>query len=175
MATDETKELTAREASFVEQYVIDNNATQAAIRAGYAPTHATSQGYMLLQKPHVQAAIDELKEKISATINLTVERVLRNLLRLAELDVRDLFDKDGKLRPVCDLPGELARTISGFEVTFDGEGKAVLAKVKLESRSRALELLGKHLKMWTEKIELDHRMTLTVVDPYAKPPEGSDG
>lgn len=83
--------LTALQKRFVEEYMVDARAVPAAERAGYKPSTATKQAFSLLKMPHVRAAIEAQQAKLSKKTELTAERVLQELARIAFADIRKLF------------------------------------------------------------------------------------
>src|SRR5665648_22089 len=120
----------ARQRLFCQEYLLDLSATQAAIRAGYSPKTARSQGQRLLTKPDVRKAIDEAQKVRQVRTQISADYVLNSLKEVAErcMQAEPVIDKDGK------SPGIYR---------FDSAGV-----------NRALELLGKHLKMFTDRIEI---------------------
>lgn len=84
--------LTDKQQRFVEEYLVDLNATQAAIRAGYAPKSAEQQGYQLLQIPSVRAAVDELRTKLAEQAGVTVQKWLERVWAIASADPRELVE-----------------------------------------------------------------------------------
>ena len=92
--------LTPKQARFVEEYLVDLNATQAAIRAGYSEQTARSIGYENLTKPDIQQAIDEARGKQQQRTEITADRVLEEYAKIAFFDPRKLFTADGAIKPV---------------------------------------------------------------------------
>jgi phage terminase small subunit len=95
------------------------------------------------------------------------ERVLLELKRIGEADIRKIFDEDGNIKPVHEWPNEVAAFVSSIETVeeFEGSGKdreqiGWNKKVKLWNKERALELLGKNIQMFTDKIEHSGKLTL---------------
>ena len=84
------RELTGKQKRFVEEYLCDLNATQAAIRAGYSAKTAEWIGPQLLQKTHVAAAIQEAMNKRSVRTEITADRVLREVSHMALYDPADI-------------------------------------------------------------------------------------
>lgn len=91
-------DLTAKQALFVREYLIDLNATQAAIRAGYSKKTATVQGARLLTNANVKAAVAEASEKRADKLDLNAERVLQAIAEVAFGDIRKMFDDNGALK-----------------------------------------------------------------------------
>lgn len=155
------REMPPKRARFVEEYLIDLNATQAAIRAGYSKKTAEVQGPRLLGNVRVASGIERLKAQRSAKVGITAERILEELRRLALSDVRGLFDEHGNLRAIADLTDEQAAAISSVEVVTKiipgakGEPADVeyVHKIRSWDKPRALELLAKHLGIIRDRME----------------------
>ena len=90
-----SKELTGQQRRFVEEYPIDLNSTQAALRAGYSPTNAARAGCFLLKRPEIREAIQEGLDRRAQRVHITQDMVLREYARLAFFDPRKLFNEDG--------------------------------------------------------------------------------
>ena len=151
--TDKRK-LTPRQKRFVEEYLIDLNASRAARRAGYSPRSADRQAFQQLEKPQVVAAIAAALERRSKKTEITAERVLRELATIAFSDARALYDEHGNLRPIHELDDDAAAALAGIDAEETRGGLAVLRKVKRWDKAKALELLGRHLGMWNDKLGL---------------------
>lgn len=150
--------LTAKQQMFVKEYLVDLNATQAAIRAGYSAKTAEWQGPQLLGKTHVAAAIQEAMDKRSSRLDITADKVLQEIAKLAFHDPRNFFDDDGRLKPISELDDNTAACIAGIETLHrvigeDKDGCAVITKIKIADKGQNLERLGKHLKLFTDKLE----------------------
>jgi phage terminase small subunit len=146
---------------FVAEFLKDLNATQAAIRAGYSPKAANSKGSQLYANAKVRAEIDAAIERRSERVVVEIDDVLRELLTFSRLDLGKAFAEDGSLLPVKEMPEEVRRAISGIDVEelFDGRGEGRkhvgnIRKVRFWDKAKGLELLGRHLKMWTDKLSL---------------------
>jgi len=163
--------MTAKQRFFALEYLVDLNATQAAIRAGYSAHTAESQGSRLLSNVRVKAFLDEHLNRRASKLGLTVERLEEELTRVAFFDPRKAYDANGNLLRVSEMPEDVARAIQGFEeeALFDsvvvGEGPrggekkerlqvGVTRKVKFPSKVEALQLGMKRLGMLTEKHEI---------------------
>ncbi|EPY8510948.1 TPA: terminase small subunit [Pseudomonas aeruginosa] len=152
--------LTKKQRLFVDEYLIDLNATQAAIRAGYSARRATEIGYQLLQRPEVAQAIQAAMAERSKRTEVEADYVIRRLREIDEMDVLDILEDDGSFRPIRDWPRAWRQFLSGIEIAelFEGRGDdrriaGVLRKVKWPDKLRNLELLSRHVG--TESAALD--------------------
>jgi len=146
--------LTAKQQRFVAEYLVDLNAKQAAIRAGYSPRSAETNGNRLLRNAQVAAAVEAAKAERQARTEITADAVLQRLAAVAFGDVRELFGEDGSLKPVGELSEAAAAMLASLDVvmTLNDDGSVTrTSKVRLNDRLRALELLGKHLGMFEPK------------------------
>lgn len=153
--------LSPKQRSFIAEYLKDKNATQAAIRAGYAENSAQMQGSRLISKAIISNAISKKLRKMEEKTEITAERILKELSHMAFLDMRLAFNPNGTLKPPAEWPDDIARSLASTETleVFAGTGAMRVKigetqKVKIWDKTKALELLGKHLKMFTEKVEL---------------------
>lgn len=145
------RKLAPMQSVFVQEYLIDLNATQAAIRAGYSAKTAEQQGYQLLQKPSVQAAIAARQKEREQRTAVTADRVLLEAARLALFDPRKLFNDDGSPKAITELDDDTAAAVAGIEVVeqFEGSGKdrvfvGYLKKYRIADKNAALEKLFRH-------------------------------
>lgn len=152
--------LTKKQRLFVDEYLIDLNATQAAIRAGYSTRRATEIGYQLLQRPEVAQAIQAAMAERSKRTEVEADYVIRRLREIDEMDVLDILEDDGSFRSIRDWPRAWRQFLSGIEIAelFEGRGDdrriaGVLRKVKWPDKLRNLELLSRHVG--TESAALD--------------------
>lgn len=166
--------LTDKQKRFCEEYLIDLNATQAAIRSGYSPKTAEQTASRLLRNVKVQEYIAKRQKELSRSTEITQERVIKELALIAfsnnadyahvvekKMQVEaggalvDVLDKDGKpvmyrtVEPVLteELTEEQKRALAVIKKGRDG------LEVKSCDKVKALELLGKHLGIFTDKIE----------------------
>ena len=158
---------TPKQKRFIEEYPIDFNATAASIRAGYSKKSASSIGYENLRKPEIQAAIKAHIEKIANKADITVERILKELARIGFSDPRDLFDEDGGLLPVDQWSDEVAASVSSMKFV---NGKLMI-EVKRWDKLKGLEMMGRHLAMFTDNINVPTPITVIerrIIDPTEK-------
>jgi len=152
--------LTTRRKLFALEYLKDLNATQAAIRAGYSEKGAEVTGFNLLRNTKVAAEIQAAMNRRAERLTLTSDYTLRAITNIGHFDPRKLFDEKGNLKDISDLDADTARNIAGFEFVtlYEGEGDQKHAfgqrrKIRLRDSLRALELEGRHQKLFTDKVE----------------------
>lgn len=154
--------LSPKQARFVAEYVVDLNATQAAIRAGYSPKTAVVQGPRLLRKAQILGAVAERAQKVLDKAEVTVERVVQELALLGFADMRHYltFADDGQVYlDWKEMPDSASRAIQEIVQDEYVEGKGSDArlvrrtKFKLHSKTPALDLLAKYLGMLIHKHE----------------------
>lgn len=173
--------LTPKQAAFVREYLVDLNATQAAIRAGYSEKTAYSQGQRLLKNVEVQAAIAEAQAQRAKRTEVTADRVVEELAKLAFSNMLDYMTVTPDGFAVVDLSNltrEQAAAITELQVDEYWEGhdddarQVKRVKFKLADKKGALELLGKHLGMFTDKLETTGSQRIEVV--YVDDPDRAD-
>jgi len=138
------KRKTAKKILFAYFYLEDPNATQSAIKAGFSEKTAYSQGQRLLKDVEVQKII---KSKMD-NAEITVERVLAEIAKIAFFNVKDIYKEDGSLKKVNELSPDVSCVIAGIETSLLG-----ITKYKFHDKSKNLENLGRYLAMFTDKIE----------------------
>lgn len=153
--------ITPKQARFVEEYLKDLNATQAAIRAGYSQRSAKQRAAELLALPHVQAAVSEAQAARSQRTEIDQDYVLARMVEIDQMDVLDIMTDDMALKPVSEWPRVWRQYLSGFDLAemFEGRGDeremvGILKKIKWPDKVKNLELLGRHLGMFPTKVEM---------------------
>lgn len=139
--------LTEKQIRFAQEFIIDLNATQAAIRAGYKRISAGQIGHELLKKHEIQVLIQELKEEREKRTEITADMVVREFAKIGFINVKYFYDDTGKLKPLKELTDEQAAAIAEVktrEFSIDGESKIIETTFKLNSKVAALQELGKH-------------------------------
>ena len=144
--------MTAKQKRFVEEYLIDLNATQAAIRAGYSPDTASVIGCENLIKPKIKSAIDKAIAERSKRTGINADRVIREIAKIAFVNAGEVIDFDTAILMDKISEDDMAAIQSVKIKTFGEDG--VEREVKLADKLKALELLGKHLGLFKENIEL---------------------
>lgn len=150
--------LTDKQERFVQEYLIDLNATQAAIRAGYSPDSARQMGAENLSKPDIADAIAARAKKHSEKLDLSAERTLAAIAEIAFGDIRKMFDADGALRRPQDWDDETAAAVAGMDVVTVSAGEGMVehvAKIRRTDRLRALDMLARHHSLYNDKLEVN--------------------
>lgn len=150
--------LSPKQKRFVDEYLIDLNATQAAIRAGYSAKTAQEQSSRLLSNVMVQKIISERQKALSDKTDITIERVLKERARLAFFDPRKLFNADGTPKAIHELDDDTAAVVAGVDVVNIGNselGIGQVLKIKLSEKSASLTALERHLGMYNDKMTHD--------------------
>lgn len=139
--------LTEKQNRFVQEYLKDLNATQAAIRAGYSERTASAVGYENLRKPQIEKALAEAMQQRCERTKIDADYVLKRLVEIDQMDIADILAEDGSLLPVTTWPKVWRTTLSGMDVQTLGskEDLSILKKVKWPDKVKNLELLGKHV------------------------------
>lgn len=160
-----------RRTRFIKEYLIDQNATRAAIAAGYSEKSAKVTGHRLLTDANVQAQINAGRERISKKLEATVERVTLELMRLAFYDPLEFWNKDGSAKPLHEMDEDARRAIAGLEIAelFEGKGEernlaGYIKKFKLADKGANLERLGRHLQMFPTKVEISGSLEIHKVE-----------
>lgn len=158
--------LTAKQAAFVREYLIDLNATQAAIRAGYSAKTANVIACELLAKPYMQEAIREEMEKRSKRTEITADKVLKEFAKLAFFDPRKLFDEKGNPKDITELDDQTAAALAGLDVVQEVDPDSGITsytkRYKLASKQAALDSLGRHLGMFLDRTEVNASVAVTM-------------
>ncbi|MDL2224667.1 terminase small subunit [Eubacteriales bacterium OttesenSCG-928-M02] len=147
--------LTDKQKKFVDEYLVDFNATQAAIRAGYSERTATVTASKLLRNPRIQEYLQERQKDLQERTEITQEKVVAEYAKIAFADISDyanvVIDESGatqvQLTATESLTPDQRVAIAGIKQTANG------IEVKLYDKQKALEMLGRHLGMFVEKVE----------------------
>lgn len=156
-----SKKLTPKQQSFVDEYLVDLNAAAAARRAGFSEKTARQIGERLLTNVYIQSAIQERMQARQQRTEITADRVLKELARVAFFDPRKLFNADGSPKAISELDDDTAAALAGVEVLeeFDGTGKdrvflGYTKKYKVSDKNTALTNAMRHLGMLRDKVEV---------------------
>lgn len=161
--------MTKKQKRFVEEYLIDLNATQAAIRAGYSPDTAGSIGAENLKKPEIKNRIDKAMAERSRRTGINQDRVLQELARIGFAKITDVVDPDtAKIR--LDASEDDLACIQSIKIKPNEFGTE--REVKLYDKKAALVDLGKHLGLFKDKLELTGDMDLNITIDYGEDDTG---
>ena len=161
--------LTPRQQRFVDEYLIDLNGTQAAIRAGYSQKTANQIAAEYLAKPNIAHTVAVAMAARSARTGVTQDRVVRELARIAFVDPTKVVDFcTGMIKP--NLTEDDRAALAGVKVKDGDSGTE--REVKLADKLKALELLGKHLNLFTDAVQLTVDVPRIIDDIGEGPPEG---
>lgn len=144
--------MTKKQKRFCEEYLIDLNATQAAIRAGYSPDTAKAIGCENLTKPDIRAHIDRAMAERSRRTGVNADRVVQELAKIAFVNATDVIDPKTATVKEDALPEDTAAIQSVKVKTFGEDG--LEREIKMADKLKALEMLGRHLGMFKDKLEL---------------------
>ena len=155
--------MTEKQKRFCDEYLIDLNATQAAIRAGYSPNTAREQASRLLSNVNVQTEVDKAMAKRSRRTGISQDRVIQELARIGFCKITDVADSNGKIKDNAS-EDDLACIESIKVKRSKTENGAVSEEreVKIASKVKCLELLGKHLGMWNDKTTLNVSLPVVI-------------
>lgn len=148
--------LTKKQRRFIDEYLIDLNATQAAIRAGYSPETAKDIGCENLAKPNIKNEIDKAIAERSKRTGVNADRVVRELARIAFCKASDVINfEDATLR--ADANEDDLAIVQSVKVkkTIGEKSDTEEREIKLADKIKALELLGKHLGMYIDKSKVE--------------------
>ena len=157
--------LTPKQQRFVEEYLIDLNATQAYIRAGYAVKNDETASVMasrLLGNDKVQTTIQEALKARQERTKIDADYVLKRLVEIDQMDVLDIMDDDGNVKPLRDWPKIWRQYISNIETISMDDGEGWLKKIKWPDKVKNLELLGRHVSVGAFKDKVEHSGKLEI-------------
>lgn len=155
--------LTTKQEMFCKEYIIDFNATRAAIKAGYSEKTATAIANQTLTKLYIQEYIQKIMKKREERTEITADMVVKELAKLAFSDTRKLYDENRLMLPY-ELDDDTAATISSFKTRREGdaeEGFYEVEEYKRYDKAKALELLGRHLGIFNDKLKVVGEFNLT--------------
>lgn len=167
--------MTDKQERFCEEYLVDLNATQAAIRAGYSPQTASDIGSENLRKPQIRARIDRALAVQSKRTGVTADRVVRELAKVAFANSQDVVNYDDatvKADAARDDTAAIASVRVKTIPTKDGDG--VEREVKMHDKLKALELLGRRLGLFTDNVNLSGEGVVQIVDDVPDKQPGTD-
>lgn len=165
--------MTDKQRRFCEEYLIDLNATQAAIRAGYSPKTANEQGARLLANVSVRARIDAAMAEQSKRTGVTADRVVRELARIAFVNPTDVVNTDkATVLPNASKDNTAAIASVKVKTSNSDTGKSVEREIRFHDKNKALELLGRHLGMFNDKLNVTAEGAVKIIDDIKGETEG---
>jgi phage terminase small subunit len=154
------EKLTEKQIRFCQEYIIDLNGTQAAIRAGYSEDSAQQIASENLLKPVIQEYIQELLDERAARTKATADFVISELYYLISFDPNIVYDENNRLKDIASIPKEARKAIASIEVFEEYQGRGedreligFTKKIKFWDKTKVVDTLAKHLKLLTEKHE----------------------
>ncbi|WP_020409817.1 terminase small subunit [Hahella ganghwensis] len=180
MAKDKETGLSDLEKRFAEEYIVDLNAGGASRRAGYKMKNAANHqknGYIVLQRPHVADYIAVLKQAQSKRLQITADTVLQEIAKVAFANIKHLEDEEGNPIPLHKLPDEVAASLAEVKTkTIEANDQAAVIErtYKALDKLAALDKLGRHLKLFTEKVETEVTHKGSLADLLARAADGDD-
>lgn len=170
------KPLTAMQEAYCQSYIkTPENQTQAAINAGFSPNTAAVKASVMMRDERIQKRIAELMEERNKRMRVSADYVLMRLVEIDQMDVIDILDDEGGLKPVSQWPKVWRTSLSAIDINRirmagkDGEDdiESTLQKVKWPDKVKNLELIGKHVDVNAFKERLDVNVNVTIADRIA--------
>jgi phage terminase small subunit len=173
--------MTEKEERFCQEYLIDLNATQAAIRAGYSQKTAAEIGYENLRKPHIVDKVSALKQERSKRTQITADKVLKELAKLGFSNIQDYINDDHSVKNLKSISRSKSAAISSIKKTSQKIGKDLInesIEFKLYDKKGTLELIGKHIGFFEkdnqQKAEAGHTFNFDFGDDEGEPQASND-
>ena len=165
----ELDSLSLRQRLFVAEYLGNGfNASRAARAAGYSESTAAHQSSRLARNPKLARIVAEQAQKEMARREITAERVLDEMAKLAFFDPRRIFDANGNLLPPGQMGDEEAAAIAGLDLRQMQDGSE-MKKIKLADKLKSLEMLGRYLRLFTERVEHSGTLGVQLIHDVPRP------
>lgn len=168
------KPLTAMMEAYCQSYIkTPENQTQAAINAGFSPNTAAVKASNMMRDERIQKRIAELMEERNKRNRVSADYVLMRLVEIDQMDVLDILNDDGSLKPIREWPKIWRTTLSGFDLSStimnmnEDSIETILKKIKWPDKVKNLELIGKHVDVNAFKERLEVSGTVTIADRMA--------
>jgi len=168
--------LTPRQRLFVQEYLIDLNAKQASIRAGYSPANAEFQGHQLINNPKVKQAIELAMYEREQRTKVTQDRVIEELAKIAFINPTDVVNSyDASLHNGASREDTAAISSIRVRRIPSKDGMGIEREIKLHDKIRALDLLGKHLGLFNDKLNITADAVVRIVDDLSDSKDDATG
>ncbi|MFB4458515.1 terminase small subunit [Enterobacter hormaechei subsp. steigerwaltii] len=168
------KPLTAMQEAYCQSYIkTPENQSQAAIDAGFSPKTAAVKASNMMRDERIQKRIAELMEERNKRNRVSADYVLMRLVEIDQMDVLDILNDDGSLKPIREWPKIWRTTLSGFDLSStimnmnEDSIETILKKIKWPDKVKNLELIGKHVDVNAFKERLEVSGTVTIADRMA--------
>ncbi|HFQ8725618.1 TPA: terminase small subunit [Enterobacter kobei] len=168
------KPLTAMQEAYCQSYIkTPENQSQAAIDAGFSPNTAAVKASVMMRDERIQKRIAELMEERNKRNRVSADYVLMRLVEIDQMDVLDILNDDGSLKPIREWPKIWRTTLSGFDLSStimnmnEDSIETILKKIKWPDKVKNLELIGKHVDVNAFKERLEVSGTVTIADRMA--------
>lgn len=158
-----SKKLTPKQEQFCKEYIIDFNATRAAITAGYSEKTATVIANQNLTKLYIQEYIQKLMKKREERTEITGDMVVRELAKTAFMKESDFYHDSGDVKKLSELDDDQKASLAsyGFKSVHIGDGEYIEVPVfKAQDKTKALELLGRHFGLFNDKLKVEGEFNL---------------
>lgn len=171
------KPLTAMQEAYAQEYTkCPENQTQAAINAGFSPNTAAVKASVMMRDERIQKRIAELMEERNKRLRVSADYVLLRLVEIDQMDVIDILDDEGGLKPISQWPKVWRTSISAVDINRirmamkddEEDIESTLQKIKWPDKVKNLELIGKHVDVNAFKERLEVSGTVTIADRMAK-------
>lgn len=149
------------------------NQTQAAINAGFSPKSAHVKASTMMRDERIQKRIAELMEERNKRLRVSADYVLLRLVEIDQMDVLDILNDDGSLKPIREWPKIWRTTLSGFDLSStimnmdETSIETILKKIKWPDKVKNLELIGKHVDVNAFKERMEVNVNVTIADRMA--------
>lgn len=170
------KPLTVMQEAYAQEYVkCPENQTQAAINAGFSPKSAHVKASTMMRDERIQKRIAELMEERNKRLRVSADYVLLRLVEIDQMDVIDILDDEGGLKPISQWPKVWRTSISAVDINRirmamkddEEDIESTLQKIKWPDKVKNLELIGKHVDVNAFKERLEVSGTVTIADRMA--------
>ncbi|EPW4200283.1 terminase small subunit [Enterobacter hormaechei] len=168
------KPLTAMQEAYCQSYIkTPENQSQAAIDAGFSPNTAAVKASVMMRDERIQKRIAELMDERNKRMRVSADYVLLRLVEIDQMDVLDILNDDGSLKPIREWPKIWRTTLSGFDLSStimnmnEDSIETILKKIKWPDKVKNLELIGKHVDVNAFKERLEVSGTVTIADRMA--------